>query len=135
MSFIIDFITKFLTKIIIHRNHLKHYQNTIHQSERPVQHRFDRDRFFWKSFSPHQILLTQSFHWSHQQISPFWFDEISRAEVIPLIIVTWLKRWSSISGVCTAWFEPKSTIILEKDNYSSQHKSCQNYERKQKKIR
>ena len=68
LSFIIDFIKKLLNEIINHRNHLKHYRNTIHSLE-DLYNTTLIDIDFFKNLSGPVKCEPKSLHWSHQQIT------------------------------------------------------------------
>lgn len=133
LNFILEFISSLLTKMVHHRNQLRHYRNIIHE----FREHFDAmiiDVDFSENLSVAVKFEPQSLHWSHEQITvhlgllkyhgeksyhPYLsHDKIHDHSFVHLSIKEMLKEVT----INTA-----TTIIIESDNCSSQYKSCAHF--------
>ena len=133
MKFVVDFISELLTKIINHRNHLKHYRSTIHK----FKEHFDTI-FIDIDFSENLMVPVkyepQSLHWSHEQVTvhsgilkaqgkksyhPYISDDRKHDQTFVHCVLENMLEEVDIN--------PETYLIIESDNCSSQYKSSAHF--------
>ena len=132
MAGILEFIDSILPKIINHRNHLRHYRNTINI----FRDHFDAlfiDIDFSENLSIPVKYEPQSLHWYHEQVTihsgivklhgeksyhPYVSDDRKHDQkFVKLVLEEMLATVDAIPEVC----------IIESDNCTSQYKSAQHF--------
>ena len=128
MAFLLEFLSSMLSKIIHHRNQLRHYRSTIHQ----FNDHFDTlliDIDFSENLSIPVKFEPQSLHWSHRQVTvhsglmkyheqksyhPYLSDDTTHDQ---MFVHCALKNMFS-----TVDIEPGSVVVIKSDNCAIQYK-------------
>ena len=135
LPFITNFISERLSKIINHRNHLKHYRNTIKE----FREHFDTvalDVDFSENLSIPVKFEPQSLHWSHEQVTvhsgilkcngvktyhPYISDDKKHDQQFVHIALNEMLSEAELPTGDDAY------VIIESDNCTSQYKSAAHF--------
>jgi len=134
MNFILNFISNLLSKIIHHRNHLKHYRSTIH-GFKECFNTLIIDIDFSENLSIPVKFEPQSLHWSHQQITvhsglmkylgtksyhPYLSYDLKRDQQFVYCVLQQMLQEVDI--------QEGSTMVIESDNCKVQYKSTEHFD-------
>ena len=135
LPFIMNFISERLSKIINHRNHLKHYRNTIKE----FREHFDTialDVDFSENLSIPVQFEPQSLHWSHEQVTvhsgilkcngvksyhPYISDDKKHNQQFVHIALNEMLSEAELPTGDDAY------VIIESDSCTSQYKSAAHF--------